>query len=119
VWSIPELIGKKLHFLNSQYASFDLSSEQAARDFSQIKEFLGTGGREVFLMFMPTKPYDPKAAFNDLDGYGELIDVATEFAGSPLALYAWDMATLWKPEHLLVDAKFPNALGEVPIGGTY
>lgn len=119
VWSIPDLIAKKLHFLNSHYTSFDVSSEQAARDFSHIKEFLGTHGREVFLVFMPAKSRDPKATFNDLDGYDELIHLATEFTGFPLALYAWDMGTLWKPEHLLVNAKFPNTSGEVPIGGTY
>jgi hypothetical protein len=80
VWSIPDLIGKNLHFLNSHYASFELSSEQGAKDFSQIKEFLGTGDREVFLAFIPAKSQDPKAAFNDIDGYDEL---AAEFTGFP------------------------------------
>ena len=119
VWSIPDLIGKKLHFLNAEYASFDLSSKQATTDFSRIKAFLGEVNREAFLVFIPTKSRNPKANFYDLDGYDDMIKLATEFAGFPVALYAWDMEILWKSEYLLVNARFPNNLGQVPIGGTY
>jgi hypothetical protein len=119
VWSITELIGKHLYFLHRQYVSFDVSSEQTARDFSEIKAFLGSGHQEVLLVFIPSKPHNPKTVFTDLDGYGDILDMATEFTGRCVTLYAFNMEVLWEPEHLLIDAKFPNAAGEVPIGGAY
>lgn len=119
IWSLADLIATKLYFLSAKYQRFDLSSQRAAKDFSEIKRFLERRKSEVFLVFIPEEPGDPLADFNDLDGYSELVKMANTFTGRPVNLSVFDMEVLWKPEHLLVDAKFPNASGEVPVGGAY
>ena len=119
IWSIPDLISKNFHFLFRHYDKLSTSSEEFRQDFVSVKKFLEGKGNEVLLFFIPPKHEATEGEFNDIDGYDYLIETATKFNGSSVDFYAFDLNRVWVPEHILVDAKVPNASGEVPIGGAY
>jgi hypothetical protein len=118
LWSIKDLIEKKIPILKGSFEKLDMSSKLVGEQLSKMKKFLSVKFNEVLFVVIPQHG-QAVADLNDIDGWEGFIEMASKFSGRAVNLYAFDERFLREPVHIIADAKVPNESGEVPLGGAY
>ena len=120
LWSIPNLAEQDALLIRTH--GIPVTED----DLQNASEWLTKGSKREFLA-VGTSAHGAslEARWGDYDSFDELNDLAQkcldggEFAVLPLTdlLYGSDMK--WSPRFHLINAKRPNDLGQVPLGGSY
>ena len=120
LWSIPNLAEQDALLIRTH------GIPVTEADLQNASEWLTKGSKREFLA-VGTSAHGAslEARWGDYDSFDELNDLAQkcldggEFAVLPLTdlLYGSDMK--WSPRFHLINAKRPNDLGQVPLGGSY
>lgn len=119
VWSAAQLIEQKMALA---YAAFDTTMKPGSSLLSEaqleiIKRHLAQPSSEINCVFQNSnRIFDTTQDRGDYEDFLELVATFTQPGGR---VYIFSENEIDSPEYILVEAKYPNVKGEVPIGGAY
>lgn len=116
MWSLPDLLAKGmdlLHVVGGTVPSLPYNFLTA------VKSYLDTPFNEfVALLFTPGRD-TIEVQLNDIDGYDDLRERIEQHRRLGAEIIVFPFTRIEKDEYILLEAKYPNAEGKVPIGGPY
>ena len=122
LWSLPDLLHKQLALVTKTYsgASDHLLATLSHDEIEAIKDYLSTPFNEIlYLASGAVEHTDVQMRVDDSDGYDSLLEIVDQCSHPDGFIHVFPTNIIDRPEHWLLQAKYPNAKGEVPIGGAY
>jgi hypothetical protein len=117
VWSLPDLIAKELVLAHGERSAENNQIPMPPeRELRAVRSYLDVKYNEFFAIFAEAESNDLEIVLNDEDGYEDIISYIDGSDG-------WMFDEVWvlpytdieKPEHIYLQARYPNEHGEVPI----
>ena len=121
VWSAQDLLDKGLALAHARYPPEAPSGVLifSADVLEGVKSYLSHEYNEFIAVYIDWTARTAECDFGDIDSYDELREKVTRYSRRDCEAYVFPLTPIDKPEHYLVEAKYPNEKGEVPIGGAY
>jgi hypothetical protein len=122
IWSLNQLLAKKLEIATAKYSpqSRDEFLILPAASLRLIEEYLGQKYNEINgVYYLPNSAGPLKARTYDQDMFGEFLVDVRSYSKPGGEVYIFSEEVIYQEVNILLDAKYPNAEGEVPIGGAY
>lgn len=121
VWSAQDLTNKGLVLAHARYPQEAPSGALifSADVLDSIKSYLSHEYNEFIVVYIARTTRTAECDFGDIYSYDEFKEKATRYSRRDCEAYVFPLTLIDKPEHYIVEAKYPNEKGEVPIGGAY
>jgi len=121
LWSAEDLVKKNLVLAHVRASSEEESGSLIVSPemLTEIENYLGKVYSELITVYIAWETRGVECDFYDIDGYDEFIERLTNYSHPKCEVYVFPLTLIDKPEYHLVNAKYPNAKGEVPKGGAY
>jgi hypothetical protein len=100
---------------NTQNNSLLVSPE----DLASVRQYLSVSYNEIINVYVSWDTRTAAIDCGDIDSYDDLEGDIRNHSHAHSEIYIFPLTDIDKPEHYLLQAKYPNAKGEVPIGGAY
>jgi hypothetical protein len=116
MWSLPDLLDKGvalLHITGDTVASIPDNCLVA------VKAYLDTPFNEFVALFPSTDRGTIEVQLNDIDGYEDLRERIERYSSPGAEIIVFPFTRIATDDYVLLEAKYPNAEGKVPIGGPY
>ena len=122
LWSLPDLLDKQLALATQQsgFSSDSSTGVLAQATLERIQHYLGTPFNEIiYLAWETTTSETAMIHLDDSDGYETLLELLDQCRHPESFIHVFPFNVIDQPEHWLLQTKYPNDQGEVPIGGAY
>jgi hypothetical protein len=121
VWSLPALLAQDMALANIAFpATPDVETTAVLeRAAESVKTYLDTPYNEFLALFCEAESSGIAVQLDDIDGYEGFLERVTLYRRTGGVIYVFPFTRIESGEYILVEAKYPNAKGEVPIGGPY
>ncbi len=84
-----------------------------------VKTYLDTPYNGFLALFCEAGSAAIDVQLDDVDGYEDFLERVARYRRPGGAIYVFPFTHIETDEYMLLEAKYPNARGEVPIGGPY
>ncbi len=121
VWSLPALLNRQMALLQM---SFDTRSDAETfpamdRGLWAVKTYLDVPYNEFLAVYLMAGNAAIGVQLDDIDGYEDLLASVDRYSRPGGEIYVFPFTRIEADEYILLQAKYPNAEGKVPIGGPY
>jgi hypothetical protein len=121
VWSLPDLLARDVALLQ---IAFDAGADAEAsffldRSVRAVKTYLDTPFNEFIALYSVAGSDAIDVQLDDIDGYRTFLERVARYRRPGGEIYVFPFTCIEADEYILFQAKYPNAKGEVPIGGPY
>jgi hypothetical protein len=121
VWSLPALLARDMALVAITFPTTPsmVTTVVLERTVQAVKTYLDTAYNEFLALFCEVGSTEIAVQLDDLDGYDGFLDRIPRYWRPGGAIYVFPFTHIESDEYVLLEAKYPNARGEVPIGGPY
>ncbi len=120
-WSVKDLEEKNLLLAHGRSSS-DTQSESlliSVEDLQHVRQYLSVENNEIINLYISWDTRTVAIHDGDIECFEDLEGEIREHSHPNSEIYVFPLTDIDKPEHYLLQAKYPNDKGEVPIGGAY
>ena len=120
-WSVKDLEEKKLvlaygkNSSNTSPNSLLISME----DLQRVKNYLNVQYNEILNVYISWDTRTVATDLGDIDSFEDLEDDIRKHSQPNSEIYIFPFTDIDKSEYYVLKAKYPNDIGEVPLGGAY
>jgi hypothetical protein len=121
VWSLPALLARDMALVNMAFPMVSEKETTASleRAMQAVETYLDTLYNEFLGLFCEAGSAELEVQLDDIVGYEGLLERVARYKRPGGAIYVFPFTHIEADEYILLEAKYPNAKGEVPIGGPY
>lgn len=118
-WSLPDLLERGVALLHASGEESSSTSAAIESGLSRVKAYLDTRFNEYLALFLPPDQKAIEVHLDDDSGLDDLRDLIEEYRPLGSEIVVFPFTEIDAPDYRLIDAKYPNAEGKVPLGGAY
>ena len=116
MWSLPDLLAKGVALLHlTGYTVASIPDNCLAA----VKAYLDTPFKEFVALFPSPGRDTIEVQLNDIDGYEDLRERIEQHSRRGGEIVVFPFTRIETDDYVLLEAKYPNAEGKVPVGGPY
>ena len=116
MWSVPDLLAKDVALLRLTGNTFPSVPDNC---LAAVKAYLGTPFNEFVALFSTDGRDTIEVQLDDIDGYEDLLDRIKQHSRRGGEIVVFPFTRIDTDDYVLLEAKYPNAEGKVPVGGPY
>jgi len=116
MWSLPDLLAQDMALL---HFTGDAVPSVPDNGLAAVKAYLDTPFNEFVALFPSPGRDIIEVHLNDIDGYEDLRDRIEQHSRRGGEIVVFPFTGIETDDHVLLEAKYPNAEGKVPVGGPY
>lgn len=120
-WSVKDLEDKKLVLAHGRSSSSkrEIPLMISIEELQRVKQYLSVQFNEIINIYISWETRTVTIDYGDIESYEDLEYDFQTHSHPNSEIYVFPLTDIEKPEHYLLNAKYPNHKGEVPIGGAY
>jgi hypothetical protein len=121
IWSVKELLGKKTELVHAKYArqrepqSLILTSAQ----IEAIQSYLNDASNDIIAIFISPHVSAAQIDWYDSDSCEDFMEQVKRYSYPGAQLYVFPFTAISNQDHYLMEAKYPDKKGYVPLKGAY
>ena len=121
LWSLPALLHRRVALLQMTFGALSDAETFPAvdRGLWAVKTYLDVPHNEFLAFYLMAETSAIEVQLDDIDGYEDLLEYVDRYSRPGGEIYVFPFTHIEADEYLLLQAKYPNAEGKVPIGGPY
>jgi hypothetical protein len=121
VWSLPDLLARDVALMQ---IVFDTNADAGASSLLDgyvraVKTYLHTPYNEFLALYSIAGRAAIDVQLDDIDGYETFLEHVAHYGQAGGAIYVFPFTLIEADEYILLQAKYPDAEGRVPVGGPY
>jgi hypothetical protein len=116
MWSLADLLAKGVALL---HVTGDTAPSIRDNCLAAVRAYLDTPFNEFVALFPSPGRDTIEMQLNDIDGYGDLRERIEQHSRRGGEIVVFPFTRIETDDYVLLEAKYPNAEGKVPVGGPY
>jgi hypothetical protein len=121
VWSLPALLHQQVALMVVQFGTRSDAEmiSLVEQGLWTVKTYLDVPYNEFLALYLWAGTLAIEVYLNDIDGFDELLEDVDRYSRPGGEIYVFPFTRIGTEEYILLQGKYPNAEGKVPIGGAY
>ena len=116
MWSLADLLAKGVALL---HVTGDTATSIRDNCLAAVRAYLDTPFNEFVALFSTGRRDTIEVQLNDIDGYEDLRERIERYSSPGVEIIVFPFTRIETDDYILLEAKYPNAEGKVPVGGPY